>query len=43
MAINLTDNRKVFKTVYQLKTNTIGIVEIPDLTFLALEGVGPAF
>lgn len=41
MAIKLTDNRNVFKTVYQLKTNTIGIVEIPDLTFLALKGAGP--
>jgi hypothetical protein len=39
-AVKLTDNRKVFKSVYQLKADTIEILEIPDLQFLMLEGEG---
>lgn len=38
MAVKLTDNRKVLKTVYQVKPDTIEILEIPDLNFLVLDG-----
>ncbi len=38
MAVKLTDNRKVFKSVYQLKPGAIQILEVPDLNFLVLHG-----
>jgi hypothetical protein len=40
MAVKLTDNRKVLKTVYQLKPNIVVIQEIPDLNFLVIENEG---
>ncbi|MFK7694999.1 GyrI-like domain-containing protein [Paenibacillus sp. HJGM_3] len=40
MAVKLTDNRKVLKSVYQLKPNIIVIHEIPDLNFLVIENEG---
>jgi hypothetical protein len=39
-SIKLTDNRKVHKTVYQLKPNIVIIQEIPDLNFLVIEKEG---
>lgn len=38
MAVKLTDNRKVFKEVYQVKPGAIEIFAIPDLNFLVLHG-----
>jgi len=40
MAVKLTDNRKVHKTVYQVKPNIIMIQEMPDLNFLVIENEG---
>jgi len=39
-SVKLTDNRKEYKSVYQLKPNIVMINEIPDLNFLEIENEG---
>ncbi|RAV13648.1 hypothetical protein [Paenibacillus contaminans] len=39
-SVKLTDNRKEYKSVYQLKPNIVMINEIPDLNFLVIENEG---